>query len=83
VHVTVDPTELLGRLDRPAARHLRTMVPDSRHFTLAEWSRQISIIDSIVRGPQRASEGREHFEAGHGEGLRQFLAQAAGGAGWA
>ena len=40
--------ERLRQRRRPAAHHRRAIWPSRQRFTLVEWSRQISIIDSTV-----------------------------------
>jgi hypothetical protein len=45
--VPVDAAELAGCLPMPAAIQRSTICPSRQRLTLAAWSRQISIIDSI------------------------------------
>jgi len=47
VQVAVDTAELLAGSTRPAAHQRRAMSPLCQFFTLAEWLRQIEIIDSM------------------------------------
>jgi hypothetical protein len=48
VQVAVDAAELLAASTIPAAHQRGAMVPSCQRLTLAAWSRQIEIIDSMV-----------------------------------
>jgi hypothetical protein len=47
VQVAVDAAELMAGLQHPGGHQRSAMVPSRHRLTFLEWSRQISIIDSI------------------------------------
>ena len=68
----------------PAAIQRSTICPSCQRLTLAAWSRQISIIDSMqFVTAQRPGQGGRHAEPADGQGLGQPFPQAdAAAPGW-
>src|SRR3954452_25066929 len=70
----------------PAAHQRSAICPSRQRVTLAEWARQMEIIDSmaLVERSVRTSVGGTpgHPQAQHGEGLGQALAEAAAALAW-